>query len=159
MISLHLFHRKLLKILRRMIKSENKFLLFITKKNLKMLWLASFPPPPWFAFTFNKMNMSNRRKEKGKIEEKEKKGRKAMSLIVSVHRSPTLKAAVHYAILFISVGSQILHISMHCTYTSFVYTHIHKTQINNICTYLFHILEFFCQLLPLPFRFKQFFLY
>ena len=54
--------------------------------------------------------MSNRRKEKGKIEEKEKKGRKAMRLIVSVHRSPTLKAAVHYAMLFISVGSQILHV-------------------------------------------------
>ena len=48
-----------------------------------------------------------------------------MRLIVSVHRYPTLKAAVYYAILFISVGSQILHTSMHCNYTSFLYTHTH----------------------------------
>lgn len=43
--------------------------------------------------------MSNRRKEKGKIEEKEKKLRERNETDCFSHRYPTLKAVVHYAIL------------------------------------------------------------
>lgn len=159
MISLHLFCCKLLKILWRMIKSENKFLLFITKKKFKNALPWKFFFPSWFAFTFNKMNMSNRRKEKGKIEEKEKRVEKQWDWLFQSIDTQLRKQQYTMVYLYICRLSDITHSNALQLYLICLHTHIHKTHINNICTYLFHILEFFCQLLPLPFRFKQFFLY
>lgn len=130
------------------------FYCLLLKKNFKMLCLGSFFFPPWFAFTFNKMNMSNRRKEKGKIEEKEKSVEKQWDWLFQSIDTQLWKQQYTMLYLYICRLSDIIHSNALQLYLICLHTHIHKTHINNICTYLFHVLEFFCQLLPLPFRFK-----
>ena len=51
-----------------------------------------------------------------------------MRLIISVHRYPTLKAAVHYTILFTSVGAQIFY-SINVLQLYLICLHTHSQDI------------------------------